>query len=181
MPFSLLIIMADAWLQDMYYEHGVILRVVSALKRLPARIENENALPQAVLGDFLEVITNFADRCHHGKEEQTLFPLLGKKRPENRKMINTLLKEHAVGRDFVELMKSESKSKVIAGAVGYADMIPKHIRKETAFFLEAAPTLSKTEKDRLSEEFKRIEKKVIGEGKHEEYLQLVKKVEESTN
>ena len=70
---------------------------------------------QEVLANLQEFFRLFADQCHHGKEEELLFPLLEQKGiPRTGGPIGVTLHEHEEGRalvrqmgDAVEATKSE--------------------------------------------------------------------------
>jgi len=157
------------WYKDLLEEHKVILEVIDALKKFTVRMEAGGALPPKIMEDILDVIMNFADKCHHGKEENVLFPLLQKKPVKDKNMVSVLLKEHEQGRAFVRMMKNGKKDEVLKGAHGYWELLVKHIIKENRFFKECDALLSDEERKMLLDGFERIELEVMGEGKHEYY------------
>ena len=56
---------------------------------------------------LLEFFTVFVDKCHHGKEEELLFPALEQIGVERDKgPIGVMLKEHQQGREYVQKMKA---------------------------------------------------------------------------
>src|SRR5512137_79380 len=57
-------------------EHRVIEQVLSALEKMADETERTGELDVAGAKDAVDFFRNFADRCHHGKEEARLFPLL---------------------------------------------------------------------------------------------------------
>ncbi len=60
-------------------EHRIIQRVVGAMAALADEVEKGKVIPPEVVQDLLEFLRTFADRCHHGKEEACLFPMLERK------------------------------------------------------------------------------------------------------
>ncbi len=59
-------------LQD---EHRIIERVLDCLERLAERCRAEGRLDAGPARDAIEFFRGFADRAHHGKEENHLFPM----------------------------------------------------------------------------------------------------------
>lgn len=57
-------------------EHKAILKMLDATEEVARRIKNGAAVAPETLSGLLEFFRTFADRCHHGKEEDCLFPLL---------------------------------------------------------------------------------------------------------
>lgn len=83
----------------------------------------------------------FADACHHGKEEDHLFPgLEAQGMPRDSGPIAVMLYEHDLGRAFVRTMASSfdaaEQGETVAGselreaAHGFIDLIVAHISKE---------------------------------------------------
>ena len=64
---------ATARLRD---EHVLILRVADVLERLVERSEVEGETDFEAFDDSVKFVRLFADCCHHGKEEDLLFPQL---------------------------------------------------------------------------------------------------------
>jgi len=60
-------------------EHLVITKVVGATPVLADRLEAGQEVDVNTLQGIVEFMRTFADKCHHGKEEELLFPLLSKK------------------------------------------------------------------------------------------------------
>ena len=61
-------------------EHAALLRMLDATEEAARRINAGQAVALETLKGLLEFFHLFADRCHHGKEEDLLFPLLESRR-----------------------------------------------------------------------------------------------------
>ncbi len=59
-------------------EHHVIQKVVGAMAVLSARLERGEDVKGDTIKNVVEFMRTFGDKCHHGKEEVHLFPLLGR-------------------------------------------------------------------------------------------------------
>ena len=57
-------------------EHRVIEQVLDCLERIAQRCRDEAVWTEASAMQALDFFRNFADRCHHGKEETHLFPAM---------------------------------------------------------------------------------------------------------
>ena len=57
-------------------EHRVIEQVLDCLDKIADRCETDGRLDAESAREAVDFFRNFADRCHHGKEEAELFPLM---------------------------------------------------------------------------------------------------------
>lgn len=57
-------------------EHRVIEQVLECLEAMASEAEAAGRLDGAAARQAVDFFQNFADRCHHGKEESHLFPML---------------------------------------------------------------------------------------------------------
>ncbi len=122
-------------------EHKLILKVAHALD---ARLEAERngiALDYDVAASCVSFFRLFADACHHGKEEDLLFPELEQQGlPHDSGPIAVMLDEHERGRAFVRTMAAsleaarggdaEAVVRLRGAAEGYIALIVAHIDKE---------------------------------------------------
>jgi hemerythrin-like domain-containing protein len=129
-------------------EHQLILQVADALETLVARSESGDSDFDA-LADCISFIRLFADACHHGKEEDLLFPALeARGMPHDQGPIAVMLFEHQQGRAFAKAMAAaldearagdeEALTKLRSAATGYVHLIRGHINKEDHVLFEMA-------------------------------------------
>ena len=148
--------------------------------------------PQLAVERFeqaLEFLKMFADRCHHGKEEDLLFPLLETKGiPRDNGPISVMLSEHQTGRGFIKGMSDgleqykvvnrEALPVIRENAHGYTNLLRNHIAKENdILFMMAERVLSEQEQQELATKFDEIEAERIGIGRHEKFHQLLNEME----
>jgi hemerythrin-like domain-containing protein len=162
-------------------EHRVIEKVLDALERLAGAPANSALDPWAMVIDFLR---NFADKCHHLKEEKLLFPALEERGvPREGGPIGMMLAEHEEGRGYVRAMaaalESASANPVEAlavlkrEAVAFIRLLREHIVKEDEVLFEMADEiLSAEEQKQLLCDFEEHELREIGSGVHEKYLKI---------
>ncbi len=122
-------------------EHHVIQKVVGAMALLAEGLETGKAPDLETLRSIVEFMRIFADKCHHGKEEVHLFPLLEAKGvPARGCPIGVLLHEHDRGRALVgqlaEALEDQRRGEAAAGDSilknlrGLIELYPGHIWKE---------------------------------------------------
>jgi hemerythrin-like domain-containing protein len=170
-------------------EHQVILRMLKVLEKASQDLEEGKQVNPEVFQKAVDFIRNFADRCHHGKEEDTLFPLMEKFGiPKEGGPLGVMLHEHTLGRNFVKGMaeaaekyekgdKSAIRS-LVENARGYAGLLAPHIHKEDNILYPMADrAIPEKEQKILEEKFEKVEKEIMGEGKHHQYLRLVEELE----
>jgi hemerythrin-like domain-containing protein len=86
-------------------EHEAVLASLKILDRIVADISKGATPAGQDLGDFVGFLKEFADKCHHGKEEGLLFPaLVDAGLPEHGGPIAVMLSEHFQGRDYIRDM-----------------------------------------------------------------------------
>ena len=97
-------------------EHRFIAKVVSVAPVLADRLEAGQAVDADTLQGVVEFMRIFADKCHHGKEEELLFPLLGKKGvPLQGCPIGALIMEHGIRGAFRMSATSRPDSRLRRG------------------------------------------------------------------
>ena len=120
-------------------EHQWILAVADALERLL------NAAPEDLDLDAVEkcvtFIRLFGDACHHGKEEDLLFPALAEQGlPRDSGPVAVMLYEPRLGREATATMRDalpaaregdvDARTRLIRAGRTYIDLIRGHIGKE---------------------------------------------------
>ncbi len=167
--------------QELRDEHEGILVMLSVIEVLGTDLQNNKPVNLDHLDQILNFLTTFADRCHHGKEEDLLFPALEKAGiPKEGGPIGVMLAEHTQGRVFIRSM-IDALPKLRTGDIaarmafaeaglGYVHLLRDHIAKEnTVLFVMAERLLPPEEHVKLAEGFERIERERIGEGVHEQF------------
>ena len=160
-------------------EHDAILTMLDALDQTSLQLRGGASVQPSTLQGLLEFFQLFADRCHHGKEEDLLFPLLERRGiPRERGPIGVMLSEHDQGRDLIQKMKAAAaeyeKEPHAAGkrwseaARVYSQLLREHIMKENnILFRMAEQMLTPDEQNSLAVEFEKAEIEKMGAGTHE--------------
>jgi hemerythrin-like domain-containing protein len=166
-------------------EHRGIERMLGALERELPRLEAGDGSAVELFAQGADFLRNFADRCHHHKEEQLLFPALAERGVGvEGGPIAAYLADHARGRDELAAMSAAIErygegdraalADLAAATREYVDLLRTHIRKEDeSLFRTADELFTPDEQARLVEEFDRVEEEVIGAGTHERYHRML--------
>lgn len=167
-------------------EHRVIETVLDVLDALTAQAEARGNLESQPALEVVDFIRNFADACHHGKEEAHLFPALVRKGiPERNGPVGAMLYEHEQGRALVKGMADSidaaaagdknALAAFIENAEGYILLLRSHIRKEDGvLFPMASNILDADDEAELMEAFAVVEAEHMGHGTHDKYLDLAR-------
>ena len=171
--------------EDLKEEHQGILRMLEILKAIPGKMDSPQKTTKNHIELILEFLKVFVDQCHHGKEEEFLFPALeGAGIRREGGPIGVLLHEHQTGRELVQKMEASLDS-LGTGSVGgestfkafaesYSKLLTQHIDKENnVLFPMADQRLSQEKQLQMADQFERLEVERIGEGRHEAFHKLL--------
>jgi len=166
-------------------EHEGILAMLAVVEAAANRLKNGRDIPPDLMANAADFFRNFADKCHHHKEEGELFPALQAHGiPSEGGPIGMMLIEHDQGRAFVRGMSdaagryatgdATAAPRLIENALGYVGLLRQHIAKENQIlFAMADQVLPDAEQSRLYDAFARIEAEEMGAGVHERYHALI--------
>ena len=119
-------------------EHRVILSALDLLETAASR----TAVPAGWWEDVIGWLRSFADRNHHAKEEQHLFPALGEAGvPTQGGPVSVMLDEHAEGRGLLQAMAAGPVGSRLEAARRYGQLLRDHIDKENGVLLPLAETV----------------------------------------
>lgn len=116
-------------------EHELIARMLDCLDTLATRCQAEGKLDAALARQTVDFFRNFADRCHHGKEETHFFPKMEARGfPREGGPTGVMLMEHEQGRAAVRGMTAaidgNSVAEFVRHAADYSALLRQHIEKE---------------------------------------------------
>ena len=150
-------------------EHQVILQVLASVEAMARQCATGN-LPAADARDALEILRTFADKCHHGKEEDILFPVLESLAP-GFGPTQVMRLEHVEGRALIRAMGT-AVDNLHAGdfaraAIGYVALLRQHIEKEDGILFPMAQTMLSPEQDAaILDAYRHLEHDDLGNGTH---------------
>jgi len=171
------------------HEHKIILMVLDAVEREANLMRDTGKVNRDRLEKIIEFVRNFADRCHHAKEENQLFVKMGERGLPKEGGPIGLIREHEEGRRLIKAVAdaipqaAQGDAKAIAAIsenlMGYVNLLRAHIHKEDNILYPMADRfLTPADQKSLAEAFERIEAEEIGEGVHERYHQLAHELAE---
>lgn len=167
-------------------EHRLIERVIKLWKLHLDRIEEAKAVDVEFIAQAIDFMHVYADRCHHGKEEDILFRDLKKKplSPELARILQELVDEHVISRNTIKELACARERYIAGDKAAFGDihkavktvveLYPPHIQKEDErFFLPCMEYFTRQEKDAMIVEFEEFDRGPI----HEKYKSLVNALE----
>ena len=178
-------------IQLMVEEHKTIKRMLEVIRSYCLRILNGKEVDPQDVFKMIDFVRNYADKHHHGKEEDLLFKFMTEELGSTAEKLvrNGMLVEHDLGRLYMqELEKAtekmikgdkEAKVDVIGHAMSYYHLLNRHIDKEDGMVYKFGENnLSKETLERVDRETEILEKKASAKGIQEKYENLVKELEE---
>jgi hemerythrin-like domain-containing protein len=173
---------------DLSHEHELIRRMLSVLELLTRELQLDKLGAAADLREAIRFARGFADRCHHGKEERLLFPLIaGKNETVANMPVRILTSKHDAGRTLIKDLE-DALPGIEAGDAGatahaaqaltlYTRMLRKHIDKEENIVFPLARTLISQEvADKLAEQFEAVEQE-MGPNAHATFGAILESLE----
>jgi hemerythrin-like domain-containing protein len=138
-------------------EHAIILRALDLLERAAGATEGE--APDGWWTEAVSWLRDFADRNHHGKEEDLLFPAMIRAGvPAEGGPVDVMLEEHERGRALVRAMAQSTGAARAARAREYVALLRDHIEKENQVLFPLADAVFSAEEQRtLSDRFGALE------------------------
>jgi hemerythrin-like domain-containing protein len=167
-------------------EHRLIERMIEVLRIEASRLERNEAVDPVLVDSAVDFIRTYADRTHHGKEEDILFRDLDKRdlSSEDRRVMEELVGEHVHARQMVRELV-EAKERYLGGDASAVEVIveklealvglyPGHIEKEDKVFFPASMKyLTRPEQDAMLKEMWDFDREMI----HEKYKSVVEHFE----
>ncbi len=163
-------------------EHRLIERMIAIIRQTLSQIRASNAVDPLFIDTAVDFIRTYADRTHHGKEEDILFRDLETRNlsEADRRVMNELVEEHVFARKTTkELVEANTRYRngngsalgVIADKLEtLVNFYPRHIDKEDKVFFPAARAYFTEEEDQaMLAEFWEFDRKMI----HEKYKAVV--------
>jgi hemerythrin-like domain-containing protein len=171
-------------------EHKYIKIVLKEIRRQCVEIVRGKDIDFQLFYNIIDFVRNFADKYHHKKEEDRLFNIMAEQLGLGVESgtIAGMLMEHDIGRaHIIDLEKAlwecekgnmYVKVDIIANAIGYEQLLLKHIDKEdNAIYKHAERSLSKETLEKLNIEFEDIEKDIENIAIRNKYIRFANRLE----
>ena len=176
----------------MVEEHNHILSLLAVIEKACCTVLNGREIDD---GDFRKMIAfarNYADKHHHGKEEEILFSEM--KEHLGQVGVNLIqhgmLVEHDMGRLHISELEAALnqyrdtpntiyKLNILAEAIGYAKLLKRHIDKENlAVYIYAENNLPKNVLQSVDERVKKFEAEAENSKVQATYLDILQELTE---
>jgi hemerythrin-like domain-containing protein len=146
-------------------EHDLIERGLALLEKAVTCLDGGQPVPEGFPQWAPRFFQQFADQCHHAKEEDVFFPVLKQRGiPEHGGPIGVMLHEHVLGRDCVGRMRQASEAQPFdtrtfaEAARQYIQLLRQHIFKENnVLFRMAERVMSEADDTDVTSRFSQVE------------------------
>ncbi len=177
--------------EELKKEHRAIELMLDIMEKVCEKLQAGEKVNADDLEKMVEFIRVFADKCHHSKEEDLLFPALEKAGiPKRGGPLGVMLAEHTTGRSYVTALyeavtqykkgNTKAAGRIVENGMGYTRLLRQHIVKEDNILYQMADMhLSEKEQDELVKRFEKIEQERIGPSRHEEFHNLLHRLKET--
>jgi hemerythrin-like domain-containing protein len=158
-------------------EHRLIEKMIEVIRKEMAKIKETNKVDTIFIDTAVDFIRIYADKTHHGKEEDILFRDCAKKDMSEKdiKIMNELVEEHKYGRRIVAelveakddyIMGNDTIDIILKNLGRLVEFYPEHIKKEDrVFFPDSEKYFSTDELEEQLREFREFDQTMI----HEKY------------
>jgi len=167
-------------------EHRLIERMIKLLEKTLQETKKTLKVDTEFITIAIDFFTTYADKTHHGKEEDILFNALSKKPLSDvlKKTLDQLIKDHQTSRATIQKLNDAntqykkgfhaSINEIHKRMNDLIHLYPQHIEIEDKhFFFPAMELFTMVESDVMLQEFNDFDKTMI----HERYTMLVENQE----
>lgn len=178
-------------IQLMIQEHNNIKRMLVVMRKYSQKVLEGEKVDNEDFFKMIDFVRNYADKHHHGKEEELLFTRMVEEQGTIAEKLvkHGMLVEHDMGRLYMQELEialrkvlsgdNEARLDVIANAISYTHLLTRHINKEdNMVYAFAQRGLSKETLDGLNKETQKFEKEANNQGTQDKYLKLLEELEE---
>jgi hemerythrin-like domain-containing protein len=175
-------------LENLMAEHRLIVRVLAALDALVQQLQANAPAARQDLAQFATFFRQFADKCHHGKEEDRLFVKLNEHGfPREYGPVGVMLAEHVAGRAHVRALAEVGQGSgpltpaeiqaVIEHGGEFVPLLLLHIQKEDhILYPMAQQAIPAEEMARLDVDCEAFEREMMGAGEIQQLKDLAERL-----
>jgi hemerythrin-like domain-containing protein len=163
-------------------EHGVLERVLLIYDEAAGRIERGEQVDLSAITGAAGIVRRFVEDYHERLEEQFLFPRFEAAGRE-RELVATLRLQHERGRALTaEILarapRAEDRAQLVTAVRAFARMYRPHAaREDSVLFVELRNILPPDQILKIGGRMEEDEKKVLGEGGFERFVNEVAEIE----
>ncbi|MDQ2684373.1 MAG: hemerythrin domain-containing protein [Thermoproteota archaeon] len=162
-------------------DHALIEKMLNALKTISLLLKNGKQIPDSILNQAIDFSINFTNTCHHGKEEESLFPTLEKKgMPREGGPIARMLYEHEITKELANSIVNSTKiyissgeqTELVKNIEDYIQHVSLHLSKENQRLFVMADMLLNEQETLVNDNLARLEKEKFDKiGNSREYYE----------
>jgi hemerythrin-like domain-containing protein len=162
-------------------DHDLIEKVIKSMQVTLDLLKSGKKIPESILMPVVDFSRNFTDVCHHGKEEESLFPALEKAgMPRNMGPIAVMLMEHQITRQIADQMEQSAREYLESGASEnlvsilskYIQHVTEHLWKENNRLFMMAEMRLQAVSDQINASLGEKEKQKLDQlGKNRDYYE----------
>lgn len=147
-------------------DHVLIEKMINALQTISSLLNNGKQIPEAILNQAIDFSTTFTITCHHGKEEESLFPTLENKGiPREGGPIARMLYEHQITKNLAESIIKSTKNYISCGdhkdlvkdIDNYVQHVSLHLSKENQRLFAMADIIVKDQESQVNNNLIEVE------------------------
>lgn len=171
-------------IETLMMEHRLIEQVLGSMETFVDRMNSGEDVDRARVVQYADFLRNFADKCHHGKEEDRLFAVMVEHGfPKEHGPIAVMLADHEESRGHVKALaevgagsgplNAADRARISKHALAYIPLLRAHIQKEDSILYPMAEqAIPAPRMAYLADQFEAFEKEEMGEGAHEKFHAL---------
>jgi len=150
-----------SWTESLRDDHFLIEKMMRALNLTAELLKAGSSITAPLLEQAIDFAKNFTNVCHHGREEDSIFPVLEeggmpRKGGPIRRMLfeNGMTRQHAENMEAFarEYLRTDKPEQLIADIQAYTDHVSQHLTKENFGLFVMADMMLKAKAEQVSKE-----------------------------
>ena len=151
-------------------DHALIEKMINALQTISSLLNNGKQIPESILNQAIDFSINFTNTCHHGKEEESLFPTLENKgMPREGGPIARMLYEHQITKNLAESIVKSTNTYISYGDYkelvkdidNYVQHVSLHLSKENQKLFAMADIILKDQENQVNNNLIEVEQEKL--------------------
>jgi len=151
-------------------DHALIEKMINALQTISSLLNNGKQIPESILNQAIDFSINFTNTCHHGKEEESLFPTLENKgMPREGGPIARMLYEHEITKNLAESIVKSTNTYISTGNYkelvkdidNYVQHVSLHLSNENQKLFAIADIILKDQENQVNNNLNEVDQEKL--------------------